>query len=123
MDGRPLFLPRLLRASASRVGHSRFWTSLGQKNHRGYRLAKKSTGRVFMDKIRHPHQAAGSGRRTFLRLSAPGLLLPLGAMAPASWRTGPSSLPNATAPPPICRVAADITAVAPGSVPRELKIT
>jgi ABC-type nitrate/sulfonate/bicarbonate transport system substrate-binding protein len=76
-----------------------------------------------MDRIRHPRPAAGTGRRTFLRLGAPALLLPLSAMAPASWRTGQSSLPDTVAPPPICRVATEVTAVAPGSVPRELKIT
>ena len=47
----------------------------------------------------------------------------LGAMAPASWRTGQSWLTNTVTHPPICRVAADVNAVAPGSSPRELRIT
>jgi hypothetical protein len=76
-----------------------------------------------MDDIRNTRRAAGSGRRAFLRLSAPALLLPLGAMAPVSWQTRRSSLPDTVGRPPICRVASEVTAVAPGSVPRELKIT
>jgi NitT/TauT family transport system substrate-binding protein len=76
-----------------------------------------------MDEIRNTLQAAGPRRRTLLRLSASGLLLPLGAMAPASWRTERSSLPDTTAHPPICRVASEVAAVGPGSMPRELKIT
>jgi NitT/TauT family transport system substrate-binding protein len=47
--------------------------------------------------------------------------MPLGAMAPGSWRAGSSALPDTLAHPPICRAATD--AVAPGSVPHELKIT
>ena len=76
-----------------------------------------------MDEIESTRRAVGPGRRAFLRLSGPALLLPLGAMAPASWRTRQSSLTDAMAHSPICRVAAEVTAVAPGSVPRELKIT
>ena len=65
-----------------------------------------------MDEIQNAGRAMGPGRRALLRLSAPALLLPLGAMAPASWRTRQSSLPDAMAHPPICRVAAEVTAVA-----------
>jgi hypothetical protein len=43
-------------------------------------------------------------------------------MSPALWRPGQSSLPDTLAHPPICRVAGDDAAIAPGSVPRELKI-
>jgi NitT/TauT family transport system substrate-binding protein len=43
-------------------------------------------------------------------------------MAPASWRTGRSSPLDNLDRPPICNVAAETTAVAPGATPRELKI-
>ena len=76
-----------------------------------------------MSDVRTSYNASGRGRRSFLRLTASGLVVPLGAMAPASWRTGLSSLPDAMAHPPICRVAAEVTAVAPGPAPRELRIT
>jgi len=76
-----------------------------------------------MDKLPNSRGAAGPGRRALLRFSASGLVIPLGAMAPASWRVGQTSLDDAVTHPPICRVAADVTAVAPGSTPRELKIT
>jgi NitT/TauT family transport system substrate-binding protein len=58
-----------------------------------------------------------------LQHSVAGLVVPLGAMAPGFWRPGQSSLPDTIANPPICRVAGDVEAIAPGSVPRELKIT
>jgi NitT/TauT family transport system substrate-binding protein len=55
------------------------------------------------------------GRRAILGIAATGLTVPLGAMAPAAWRT--DRLPfNA----PICRVAAE--AIAPGSTPREIRL-
>jgi NitT/TauT family transport system substrate-binding protein len=76
-----------------------------------------------MDEIRNARRAAGPRRRAFLRLGAPALLLPLGAMAPVSWQARRSLLPDTIGRPPICRVASEVTAVAPGSVPRELKIT
>jgi sulfonate transport system substrate-binding protein len=76
-----------------------------------------------MDEFQNPRQADGPGRRALLRFSVAGLVVPLGAMAPALWRPGQSSLPDTLANPPICRVAGDVAAIAPGSVPRELKIT
>ena len=75
-----------------------------------------------MDKFQNPRQADGPGRRALLRFSVAGLVVPLGAMSPALWRPGQSSLPDTLAHPPICRVAGDDAAIAPGSVPRELKI-
>jgi hypothetical protein len=76
-----------------------------------------------MNDTRTSRNAMNPGRRSFLWLAASGLVVPLGAMAPASWRPGPSSPPDTIAHTPICRAAANVTAVAPGSVPRELKIT
>jgi NitT/TauT family transport system substrate-binding protein len=73
--------------------------------------------------FQNPRQAHGSGRRALLRFGVAGLVVPLGAMAPAFWRPGQSSLPDTMADPPICRVAGDVTAIAPGSVPRKLTIT
>ncbi len=55
------------------------------------------------------------GRRAILGFAATGLAVPLGAMAPASWRT-----PRLPFDAPICRVAAQ--AVAPGSTPREIRL-
>ena len=75
-----------------------------------------------MNGTQHPHRATEHGRRAFLRLSASGLAVPLGGMAPASWRTASPPL-DALARSPICRVASDTTFVAPGATPRELKIT
>jgi NitT/TauT family transport system substrate-binding protein len=75
-----------------------------------------------MDKFQNPRQADGPGRRALLRFGVAGLVVPLGAMSPVLWRPGQSSLPDTLAHPPICRVAGDDAAVAPGSVPRELKI-
>jgi NitT/TauT family transport system substrate-binding protein len=66
-------------------------------------------------------QAAGSGRRALLRFGASGLVIPLGGMAPVSWRAGQAPPSEALMNPPICRIA-DVTAVAPGSSPRELRI-
>lgn len=76
-----------------------------------------------MDEFQNTRQSESPGRRAVLRFTAAGLVFPLGAMAPASWRTGQSWLTNTMTHPPICRVAADVNAVAPGSSPRELKIT
>ena len=76
-----------------------------------------------MDKLNNSRQGDSPGRRAVLRFSAAGLVIPLGAMAPASWRTAQSWLTNPVTHPPICRVAADVNTVAPGSSPRELKIT
>jgi hypothetical protein len=76
-----------------------------------------------MVEFQNPRQTEGPGRRALLRFSAAGLVVPLGAMAPAAWRTGTSGLPDTAIHPPICRVATDAAAVAPGSAPRELKIT
>ena len=74
-----------------------------------------------MDKIRHRRRATHPGRRSFLGLAASGLVVPLGAMAPAAWRTR-SSLLDELEHPPICLAAAGTTAVAPGATPREIKI-
>ena len=76
-----------------------------------------------MEEFRSSRPASGHGRRALLRFSTSALVIPLGAMAPASWRAAQMSLPDTVTHPPICRVAADTTAVAPGSSPRELKIT
>src|SRR5580698_7925721 len=86
-------------------------------------LLREGTRRGTMDKLNNSRQGDSPGRRAVLRFSAAGLLIPLGAMAPASWRTAQSRLTNPVTHPPICRVAADANAVAPGSSPRELKIT
>jgi NitT/TauT family transport system substrate-binding protein len=76
-----------------------------------------------MDKTRNSDLTARPGRRALLRFGASSLAIPLGAMAPAAWRIGQTPLPDAVTHPPICRVAANVTAVAPGTAPRELKIT
>lgn len=55
------------------------------------------------------------GRRAILGFAATGLTIPLGAMAPATWRT--AGLPFDA---PICRVAFE--AVAPGGTPREIRL-
>ena len=55
------------------------------------------------------------GRRAILGFAATGLTVPLGAMAPASWR-----IPRLPFDAPICRAAAE--AVAPGSTPREIRL-
>ncbi len=73
-----------------------------------------------MDKIRYARRTANPGRRAFLGLTAAGLAVPLGAMAPASWRTGRSSTFDALGSSPICRAAAE--AVAPGATPREIRL-
>ena len=67
----------------------------------------------------HIHPAMSPGRRAVLHLAASGLAMPLGAMAPASWHAGRPSAPNA----PICHVAADADAIAPGATPRVIKIS
>ena len=45
-----------------------------------------------MDKIDFARRTADPGRRAFLGFTAAGLAVPLGAMAPASWRTGRPSV-------------------------------
>jgi NitT/TauT family transport system substrate-binding protein len=75
-----------------------------------------------MGEDRQTHHAMIPGRRAFLRLTASGLAVPLAAMAPASWRAGRSSQLDALSHPPICHVAADANAVAPGSTPRLIRI-
>src|ERR1700757_732817 len=87
------------------------------------RLRQEGTSRGTMDEFQNTHQGESPGRRAVLRFTAAGLVFPLGAMAPASWRTGQSWLTNTVTHPPICHVAADVNAVAPGSSPRELRIT
>ncbi len=77
-----------------------------------------------MDTTQQLHQSASSrGRRAFLQFGAAGLAIPVCGMAPASWRSGLSSLPELLTAAPICRAAANVAAVAPGATPRELKIT
>jgi hypothetical protein len=73
-----------------------------------------------MDNISHTRRAANPGRRAFLGLTAAGLAIPLGAMAPASWRMGRSTSADALSRSPICRAAAE--AVAPGPTPREIRL-
>jgi NitT/TauT family transport system substrate-binding protein len=73
-----------------------------------------------MDKLHNAWRTANPGRRTFLGLTAAGLAVPLGAMAPASWRSGRSSTFDALSNPAICRAAAE--AVAPGPTPREIRL-
>jgi sulfonate transport system substrate-binding protein len=73
-----------------------------------------------MGEIRHTHPTASPGRRAFLRFTVAGLAVPLGAMAPASWRMGRSSSVDALSRSPICRAAAE--AVAPGPTPREIRL-
>jgi NitT/TauT family transport system substrate-binding protein len=73
-----------------------------------------------MDKIHHTRRTTNPGRRAFLGFTAAGLAVPLGAMAPASWRSGRSSAFDALSNPPICRVAAEV--VAPGPTPREIRL-
>ena len=75
-----------------------------------------------MDKIDFARRTADPGRRAFLGLTAAGLAVPLGAMAPASWRTSRPPLLDTLGHPPICRVAAGTDAVAPGATPREIKM-
>ena len=75
-----------------------------------------------MNEMRHPHRATNPGRRSFLRFTASGLAVPLGAMAPASWRTGQSSLLDGLRGAPICHAAVGANAVAPGAAPREIKM-
>ena len=76
-----------------------------------------------MDMTRHLSQGAGRGRRSFLHFTVSGLAVPLGGMAPASWRTAQRSLLDTLGHPPICHAAVEVTAIAPGPAPRELKIT
>jgi NitT/TauT family transport system substrate-binding protein len=74
-----------------------------------------------MDEI--PLRTAVPGRRSLLGLAAAGLAVPLGGMAPASWRNGRSSALDPLNHLPICRAAADANAVVPGAAPREIKIS
>jgi NitT/TauT family transport system substrate-binding protein len=76
-----------------------------------------------MEDLDHLAVHSIAGRRKFLRIAASGLAaVPLGAMAPAVWRTDRSPLLNTLGRAPICRVAASTDAVAPGPTPREIKI-
>jgi NitT/TauT family transport system substrate-binding protein len=76
-----------------------------------------------MDRIQNARRGVRTGRRALLRYGVSSLVVPLGAMAPISWRTSRAPLPDTLKNLPICRVAADVNAVAPGSSPRDLKIT
>ena len=53
-----------------------------------------------MDNIRHTHPASSPGRRAFLGFTVAGLAVPLGAMAPASWRMGRSIIARCAGPFP-----------------------
>ena len=76
-----------------------------------------------MEHVNHFTVRSIAGRRKFLRIAASGVAaVPLGAMAPASWRTDRSSLLDALGHAPICRVAAGTDCVAPGATPREIKM-
>jgi NitT/TauT family transport system substrate-binding protein len=74
-----------------------------------------------MSIVNHPDRPSNPGRRSLLRFATAGLVIPLGPMAPASWRSGRSSLLDTLKHLPICRVAANT--IAPGATPREIKIT
>src|SRR5262249_46635746 len=82
---------------------------------RAFCCVKNENGRVTMDDNRHVRSAANPGHRAILGFAALGATLPLGAMAPASWRV---TRPRLDAP--ICRAAAE--AVAPGNTPREIRL-
>ena len=69
--------------------------------------------------IQQRHRFA-TGRRAFLGLAATGLAVPLGGMAAGTMRAPRSSY--ALEHPPICRVAADTSLIAPGATPREVKM-
>jgi NitT/TauT family transport system substrate-binding protein len=75
-----------------------------------------------MSEVIQQRRRIAGGRRAFLGLAATGLAVPLGGMAPAPMRAVRSSLQKTLDQPPICRVAADISAIAPGAKPREIKI-
>ncbi len=75
-----------------------------------------------MDEIPYRHRAPNPGRRSFLRFAVAGTAVPLGGMALAPWRLHPSVRYDTLDHPPICHVAADGSAVAPGTQPREIKL-
>lgn len=75
-----------------------------------------------MDEIAYRHRAAHPGRRSFLRFAVAGIAVPLGGMAPVPWKPRPSARFDPLDHPPICHVAADGNAVAPGNQPREIKL-
>jgi len=76
-----------------------------------------------MEHVNHSTGRSIAGRRKFLRIAASGVAaVPLGAMAPASWRADRSSSLDGLGRAPICRVAAGTDAVAPGAAPREIKM-
>ena len=75
-------------------------------------------------RVPKPSPAEGPGRRALLRLRRRGSCGSTrchGTGRLATWPT--HRLPDTMANPPICRVAGDVAAIAPGSVPRELTIT
>ena len=76
-----------------------------------------------MGKFQNPCQADGPGRRAFLRFSVAGLVVPLGAMAPGLWRPANHRCRIRWRIPRSAAWRPRRPAVAPGSVPRELKIT
>ena len=75
-----------------------------------------------MDEIPYRHRAANPRRRSFLRVAVAGIVVPLSGMAPAPWRRAPPTRFDTLDHPPICHVAADGGAVAPGTQPREIKL-
>ena len=77
-----------------------------------------------MENVDHLVARSIAGRRKFLRIAASGVAaVPLGAMAPASWRTDRSSLPRYAGPcPHLPRGSGGIDAVAPGATPREIRM-
>ena len=75
-----------------------------------------------MSEIIQQRRRFATGRRAFLGLAATGLAVPLGGMASGTMRAPRSSLQDALEHPPICRVAADTSLIAPGATPREVKM-
>lgn len=74
-----------------------------------------------MSEIIQQRRRFATGRRAFLGLAATGLAVPLGGMA-GTIRAPRSSLQDVLEHPPICRVAADTSLIAPGAKPREIKM-
>ena len=75
-----------------------------------------------MSEIIQQRRRFATGRRAFLGLAATGLAVPLGGMAAGTMRAPRSSLQDLLEHPPICRVAADTSLIAPGAMPREIKM-
>ena len=72
-----------------------------------------------MTKLSHSQETTNPGRRALFGFAAAGLAVPVGAMAPAAWRSeGRSPFGHV----PICRAAVDTNVVASGATPREIKL-